>query len=1499
MIQCSRVWEQLGKEILSSLDDLGIIDGHRNGISLLNSVCLCFLPSPPFFFGFVLLEHAPSMPIPLPLEGPSSDFSSIGPSQSASQISYQFPEPTKLAPNTSPEMLSQQQLPISDIGLAPPVPRRHSIASTVASSLYHTPATPATYTKESVKYAPAIALVVPASLPSSPRDINTPLASNPSFDVSLPPPIGYASESTTTTTTMYIPAAHAISEYEMPTATVAETGSVRSGGSGTLTSWRHSRGESQSREEMPHGMLSLGASSGAAPVAGSSSGPILSNMTTSSSSLTVTRGVVGGEQHTAVVPTRVGSVLVEVFEDPENNEEEEEDEEEEDDSELPVEVEDQLIKQGKLAVVENPRFMSEERRKELEREREKWTTKQPSDTVENVQQQQQQPRSEPAPEPESEPEPEPEGKKSFSFLQQHKRTGTQDTATGRVTFAPVPSSSVIPSTPTKRSPSKATATAAGENLSTNSNSSPYKISPSKRFFGSLKGLFVGTRPSPSSPHHEVPSQVPQDPSPSRFRDDRSPSRILMNDDDSDNESPTKTRSGFQAFLLGTNAVKKKDGSSATAGGAGGGTRRWSTRTDKNIRKLTNKSGDDDDDDEYDTYLSQDVRNNGVAGDIVVRAGVVGGGGGVTGSRGGVGKKRSASGTAAATSNGSAVTTTSGGGGGKKLKKTVPPSSTAAAPPTASALHATTSTPQRNDTTTTVQAHTPDPLMVSRKSSVKADVPRKRSASVDESMRRRTTNSVAQQGVGEVGQQTGGDKEVVVDLGKRRRVSSVIPATNPTPPSVGASARGIPAAMRTPTAGTSAVSKGYSSDTAAARAPPTVTPTVAATATPSKSTPSKPTPSKPTLTRQPSVGKTQAHPTSNPHVVENAGGSRQQPHVQPSQPQPRRQHSASSSGGGAIVLTAGATQPTGTLISRPGWDAQALPTAGGGLSRNNSILSGVSGAAGGSSSGVGGGGAGGGMSKKKKQRQTTLGHGMGSGTSIGRRSSLGSSSGHGGAVVQPSQPAQSLMSIVEDVAKHNREWSQESSQLLKNRNKIVGGGGLEKDKMGPAVGGMMDVVRAPRRFGRDELAQLDPATIKARVMETSTTTNLHQTPAATGASGAGGSGGRMFNIKAPGSIFDQRDTAATVGSAPARPQVYRQASNSAPDLTQNQQVNVARRPSAAAGPVATSTPVARSKRPAKSPLRSAMKNPSRTPSPLTSPFLVPHLQKQQALHEGSRLAVKSNVAGVVAPVPVPPAQQSTILGSQQQSSSQTPSTTAATNIRPTTMTNGRTDSASQRRKGKRQVKSASDEVAGEEAGDSTSTNDTGNEIFYTDDEDDDHHDEAPPPMLNGHAVGYTGSSDLSYSTTSTAAAVAHRLPPTTTSPDTSQPTTTHNVARRRKSVRVSLQPTFSPSPPAVEYDDKEEQPWEWKQDHRHTTEGQQQVHVHAPVPVAAGSSLLLNPVHHRQKAVAAPPPQEPSARAYDIWEDSDEDVEYQNAKLLLTRAAKKEKDMNMFAARSRS
>jgi hypothetical protein len=214
-----------------------------------------------------------------------------------------------------------------------------------------------------------------------------------------------------------------------------------------------------------------------------------------------------------------------------------------------------------------------------------------------------------------------------------------------------------------------------------------------------------------------------------------------------------------------------------------------------------------------------------------------------------------------------------------------------------------------------------------------------------------------------------------------------------------------------------------------------------------------------------------------------------------------------------------------------------------------------------------------------------------------------------------------------------------------------------------------------------------------------------------------------------------------------------------------------------------------------------------------------------------------------------------------------------------------DSAPQRRKGKRQIKSASDQVVGElDEADSTSTNDTENEIFYSDDEGRQPLSLGNMPLLNGHAVG---SSDLSHSTTS---AVVHRLPPTTTS--SASQVTTQSAPRRRKSVRVSLQPTFSPPPPAIDDDDEEEQKYlAWKRDH-HGGGGQQQTHVHAPVPVAAGSSTLLN----RHKAAMAP---EPSAPVYDIWQNSsDEDAEYQNARRLLTRAARKEKDMNVFASGSR-
>jgi hypothetical protein len=84
-------------------------------------------------------------------------------------------------------------------------------------------------------------------------------------------------------------------------------------------------------------------------------------------------------------------------------------------------------------------------------------------------------------------------------------------------------------------------------------------------------------------------------------------------------------------------------------------------------------------------------------------------------------------------------------------------------------------------------------------------------------------------------------------------------------------------------------------------------------------------------------------------------------------------------------------------------------------------------------------------------------------------------------------------------------------------------------------------------------------------------------------------------------------------------------------------------------------------------------------------------------------------------------------------------------------------------------------------------------------------------------------------------------------------------QRRKSVRVSLQPTFSPTPPAIDY---EEPSWQ---------------------SMAQGNAS--SPVHH-----GPPPARKPSRRTKDIWQDSsDEDEAYAKARSALSRAAAEEKN----------
>ena len=1358
---------------------------------------------------------------------PSSDFSSIGPSQSASQVGQHLPEPinlmTVVTNNTDPGMLSQSvdhnTASVPDavrLSVSSTTHRQtNSVSSTAPSSLYYSPITPTTYKLETVTYAPAVSLVVPGKNSSSPPNGSggaiTPLALGPpldanSSDLPLAPALVMeeSSNGQGLHIKMHIPPAHAINEYDIPTAEAAGSGSGT--GTETSTTRRHSRGGSQEGSTwIRHSTHQTSLVTSAPEPTPSGTHANMSSSTSTlhlqrhvldrriteeelpgNSSLTDVLEVVGGDQ-TAVSTRVVTSALIEVFDDPESGNE--------DSDESSIAAQDQLIKQGKLAVVENPRFASEERKRELEKERrELEKERMKAASVEEGQ--------------ESGSEQGKE-KKKFSFL--HKRAETSaatqspdqsqvDTWSGAFSPAVVATPTAIPSTPTM-SPSKA-----GGNLP---DSLPVKVSPSKRFFGSLRGLF-GHRQQYSSP---LPSSPRQDPSHSPFNS-RSPSHILhtlSSDTESETDAPTKTGGGLQALFRGGGGKKKAGSTTST---------RWSTRTDKNIRDLS-RSADGDNDDR--------VGN----GNTAVQTGLFGPHGGASAGSRGV-RQRSASDMGPAPAVARVAT-----GGGKKLRKTQLPPSTAAPAPAPQ-------TPQRNGTT--ARAHTPTPATPMRTAATG-----KRSASVDEGVRR--VNGVQQEQTPAGGR----GKGVVADLGKRRRTTSdsVGPplsggATNPP---AGAPVRGTPTAARTATAPkvssdaapASAVS-GHATSPLKKSVVKNVGPGPTVPASMDAPTPATATPSRPTPARKASTGKNQPLTTPNLPVDETKAGDSRQP---PAQPQTHHQrstsHTTSSSGGGAIVLAAGGSHPSGTLVSHPGWDAQALPTPGGGLSRNNSLLSTASAPA-------GSGGAGGGMSKAKKQRQTALGHGVGSGTNLGRKGSLGSSSGHAGAggekkagthiasgvSVVPTQPAQSLMSIVEDVAKHNREWSQESSQLLKNKNKILAAG-LEKAKVGSVQ--MVDVVRAPPRIRRDELAPSSPPTVKSWVMETSA---MNSAP-----NGDVTGGALLVDVKAPGSVFDQ----VNANSGAAAQKVH---SNSFPDSMQSRKAS------------GTPTPTASgSRRPAKSPLRSALKNPSRTPSPLPGPFLVPYLQKQQQQQHALEDEHRHSNGSMVAPVPVS-TQSPTFLGPAVSGQLSQNATNNKSDTR-STMSNGRPasfDSTSQYGNGKSKNRAA---ISEETLGDSTST---GNEMFYTDDEGNqsDHemaHDASP--MVNGHAVGYTGSSELSHSTTSTT--VVHH---STTVSSTSQSST--QVPRRRKSVRVSLQPTFSPSPPAIE--DDSDEPWVWKQEP--ATEGRQ--HVHAPVPVAA-PSLLLNPR------------MEQSAYGHDIWEDSsDEAAEYQKAKRLLTRAARKEKDIT-FGTRS--
>ncbi|KAJ6632158.1 hypothetical protein B0H10DRAFT_1976355 [Mycena sp. CBHHK59/15] len=242
------------------------------------------------------------------------------------------------------------------------------------------------------------------------------------------------------------------------------------------------------------------------------------------------------------------------------------------------------------------------------------------------------------------------------------------------------------------------------------------------------------------------------------------------------------------------------------------------------------------------------------------------------------------------------------------------------------------------------------------------------------------------------------------------------------------------------------------------------------------------------------------------------------------------------------------------------------------------------------------------------------------------------------------------------------------------------------------------------------------------------------------------------------------------------------------------------PSTFSGPEMTSgSAVSSQKRPAKSPLRSALRTAS-PPPPVPATPAVP-------VHAPAPVTVRALPPAAV-PVPIPV---------------------------PAPMLNGT-------QSGKAPAQDAQDDS--DDAA-SMSSYETGHEAFDDEGDETEHeeHAPAPPPheFGNGRVLHHSpvennsliedfgyGGSDLSASSASTQTGAAPGAP------------------QRRKSVRVSLQPTFSTTPPAIDDDDD-----------------------------AEGRSFRA--------------PWEDRRPASDMWEDSsEEDVEYQKAKRLLTRVARKEK-----------
>lgn len=154
-------------------------------------------------------------------------------------------------------------------------------------------------------------------------------------------------------------------------------------------------------------------------------------------------------------------------------------------------------------------------------------------------------------------------------------------------------------------------------------------------------------------------------------------------------------------------------------------------------------------------------------------------------------------------------------------------------------------------------------------------------------------------------------------------------------------------------------------------------------------------------------------------------------------------------------------------------------------------------------------------------------------------------------------------------------------------------------------------------------------------------------------------------------------------------------------------------------------------------------------------------------------------------------------------------------------------------------------------DSMSSYETGHEMFYDDEE------EAPEVPAKEE-----GGSDVSQSTVEAKPHTVTANMQVNGAVSTGAEGTTAPV--RRKSVRMSLQPTFSPTPPAIEDDEVTTEPW------GHDSAGN---NGHAN-----GSAWEMRGGRDEGKD---------REKEKDVWEDSsDEDVEYRRARALLRKVGRK-------------